>query len=177
MLNDKKRWREDTSQPVTVDKKIIVGGGYISAGFYDAQKIETLLNIFDNSTNYSDYENLIAIVHDAKADKKQKKIDTKFFSVDLFKGDRLHLTFKNLHFLKKRLPLDYGVKAYGELSEQERRLVDEYEGKNSYEELHNNYTTYNVNPFETYWNNFVNSNKYLVEIFNNNAAVNDSHCL
>ena len=180
VLKDDLRWKhwhkENDQTPLMVEKKIILNSDD------KVREVEKVIQFFDDGQTEKEYAPIMDIIHQAKNENNLKKVDTRYFKVDIFKGNRYHLTFKNLSLLRKfnlyvnkitdRLPASYGVLYYCRLTAGERCLVNKIEGKKtwedckrSYEELRNNYDNYNVNPFETYWNNFVNSNKYLAEIF------------
>lgn len=82
----------------------------------------------------------------AKAMGNTRGVDTKFFKVDLFKKGTCHLTFKDENLLKKFnlycgrksnwLPDDYGKKPYRHLNDEERAIVDSFEGRESYEDTY-----------------------------------------
>lgn len=186
------QWRKDIEKEkekgndivaVRVEKKIICSGDSPS-------RIENVIRLFDNKPAEKEYAPIMEIIYSAKKENNLRKVDTKYFKVDIFKDNRYHLTFKNLSLLRMfnvyvnkkvgRLPEYYGIKNYIHLTSWECCLVNVIENKarwedcrDSYEELRKNYNTYNVNPFETFWNNFINSNKCIAEVF----AVNDSYCL
>ncbi len=77
-----------------------------------------------------------------------RNIDTKFFTVTLYKKGTAHLVFKDMDLLKKFnlyygkrlnwLPDGYGRKRYEDLTEKEKAVADSFEGKDSYEDTFNN---------------------------------------
>ena len=79
-------------------------------------------------------------------------IDTKYFTVNLYKKGTAHLTFKDLDLLKKFnlycgkklnwLPDDYGRKNYSDLTEEEKAIADSFEGKESYQDTFKNQQFY-----------------------------------
>lgn len=81
-----------------------------------------------------------------------RDIDTKYFTVTLYKKGTCHLTFKDLNLLKKFnlycgkrfnwLPDGYGTKPYEDLSEAEKAIADSFEGRESYEETFKNQEFY-----------------------------------
>lgn len=81
-----------------------------------------------------------------------RNIDTKYFTVTLYKKGTAHLTFKDLDLLKKFnlycgkkfnwLPDNYGRKRYKDLSADEKAVADSFEGKESYEETFKNQEFY-----------------------------------
>lgn len=77
-----------------------------------------------------------------------KKLEFDYFSINVYKKGTVHLTFTNDELLKKLniygcqkkgwLPPSYGQKHYSDMSKEEQRVVDEFEGKESYEKLMTN---------------------------------------
>ena len=75
-------------------------------------------------------------------------IDTKYFTVTLYKKGTAHLTFKDLDLLKKFnlycgkklnwLPDNYGEKPYEDLTAEEKAVADSFEGKESYQDTFKN---------------------------------------
>ena len=67
-----------------------------------------------------------------------RDIDTKYFKVSVFKKGTMHIAFKdedllrrfNIHVGKKRnfLPMDYSNKPYEDLSRDEKRMVQDFDG-------------------------------------------------
>lgn len=112
--------------------------------------IEKVMNYLDcgRTEDFEMYQKLEA----AQSVGINRGIDTKFFSVDLFKKGTCHLTFKDLNLLKKFnlycgrkknwLPDDYGRKHYSDLNEEEKGIVDSFEGKASYEDTFTNQDYY-----------------------------------
>lgn len=85
-----------------------------------------------------------------------KGLNFKHFEVDVFKKGTVHIKFKDEDLLKKFnlygcmrkgwLPHSYGKKSYTEMSTEERTVIDEYEGKDSYEIVYNNPAQYIIEP-------------------------------
>lgn len=81
-----------------------------------------------------------------------RNIDTKFFIISMYKKGTCHLIFKDMELLKKFnlyagkklnfLPGDYGKKSYTDLSDRERKIVDDFEGKDSYSDTYANQDFY-----------------------------------
>ena len=73
-----------------------------------------------------------------------KNVDTKYFTIDFFKKGTAHLKFKDMELLKKFniyagrrkqwLPPSYGSKHYEAMNEEEKAVIDSFEGKDSYED-------------------------------------------
>ena len=81
-------------------------------------------------------------LHIAQEHKQNRNIDTKFFTVTLYKKGTCHLVFKDEALLKKFnlyvgrknrwLPDGYGSKPYEAMDTEEQAIVDSFEGKDSY---------------------------------------------
>lgn len=84
----------------------------------------------------------------AEANTQTKNIDLKYFTVTFYKKGTCHIVFKDEELLKKFniygsqrkgwLPPAYGKKHYSEMSPEEQTVVDEFDGKKTYEEVMSN---------------------------------------
>lgn len=102
--------------------------------------IEKALNYL--SGNYSAGINSLNSLQWAKKTGQTKNIHLKYFNVTFYKKGTMHIEFTNEELLKKLnifgsqqkkwLPPAYGKKAYEEMDAEERSVVDEFEGKDSY---------------------------------------------
>lgn len=112
--------------------------------------IEKVMNYLDNGrTEDSDMANKIDVAQKCGI---TRGIDTKFFTVDVYKKGTCHLTFKDSELLKKFniycgkklnwLPDDYGRKPYDSLDDDEREVADSFEGRDSYNETYLNQSFY-----------------------------------
>lgn len=112
--------------------------------------IEKVMNYLDcGRTEDSDMADKLNV---AQARGKNREIDTKFFTVDVFKKGTCHLKFKDMELLKKFnlycgkrlnwLPDDYGRKPYESLDDEERAVADSFEGRDSYNETYHNQQFY-----------------------------------
>lgn len=87
---------------------------------------------------------------------QNRKCKFKYFDVDFFKKGTAHITFKDDELLKKFniygcmkkgwLPPSYGKKSYDEMAEEEKSVVDEFEGANEYSKVFANTENYIVFP-------------------------------
>jgi hypothetical protein len=83
-----------------------------------------------------------------------KKIDTKYFLLTFYKKGTCHIEFKNEELLHKFnlfgsqrlgwLPPSYGKTKYNDMSKEEKTIIDEFEGKESYNKVMNNKNYYIV---------------------------------
>lgn len=95
------------------------------------------------STNADHY--LDVILQKAEKEQQTKNINFKFFTVTFYKKGTCHITFKDEELLKKFniygsqkkgwLPPCYGKKSYEDMTEEEKGVIDEFEGKESYQEV------------------------------------------
>lgn len=145
-----------TNNAFRVGKKVIVPvwGGYGKGPFADEysgkwklhygvadkfRDIDVVMNYFDGLSSYTS----IAAAMEKALDRQQSsKIDSTYFTITCYKKGTVHLTFKDENILrrfnvvackgKNWLPHEYGKKAYGAFSEEEKAVVESFEGKESY---------------------------------------------
>ncbi|EQB4340875.1 DUF4942 domain-containing protein [Clostridium botulinum] len=109
--------------------------------FYD--KLKDIEHVFDYlDGGKTENTNLKEILDEAEKERQTKNIKTKYFSINTYKKGTTHLTFLNEELLKKFnifgslkknfLPPSYGKKEYNNMFEEEKRVIDEFEGKESY---------------------------------------------
>ena len=107
--------------------------------------IELAMNYLDNGhTDFPADEDMCFRLSVAQDIGKTKNISTKFFDVTLYKKGTAHLVFKDLELLKKFniyagrkknwLPPSYGHKHYEEMDDEEKAVINSFEGKDSYED-------------------------------------------
>jgi phospholipid N-methyltransferase len=102
--------------------------------------IDKVMNYFDAST---DYVSIATAVKEAFKENIIKNIESTYFKISVFKKRTIHLTFKDENIrrrfnitackYKKWLPEDYGKKSYTELNVEEQSIVEEFEGRDSYD--------------------------------------------
>lgn len=81
-----------------------------------------------------------------------KKMQFRYFDVDVFKKGTMRIKFRDLGLLKRFniygcqhkgwLPPSYGKKSYKDMNAEEKQVVDEYEGQQEYEKVYNNRENY-----------------------------------
>ena len=145
-----------TNDAFKVNKKLILPcyGSYSFVDQYDKNKrwklsyhdplkdlrdVDTVMNYFDAMT---DYHSINVAVHDALDRQKAKKIYSTYFTIDVFKKGTIHLTFNSDNIWrrfnvsacmgKNWLPHDYGKKAYQDMTQEEKEVVNAFEGPASY---------------------------------------------
>lgn len=115
--------------------------------------IEKVFNYLD--TGKTEELTLREILEKAKENHQTKGIMTKFFKVDFYIKGSCHLTFLDQELLKKFniygamnkgwLPPSYAKKSYDSMTEEEKEVVDSFEGKKEYEKVYINKDYYLYN--------------------------------
>lgn len=87
-----------------------------------------------------------------------KKIELKYFYVTFYKKGTTHIEFKDLELLKKFnifgsqkkgwLPPSYGKVKYNDMTQEEKEVINEFEGETSYNKVMNNQEYYIMNTQE-----------------------------
>lgn len=128
-----------------------------------AWKIKDKLSDIEKVMNYLDDGNTPEIdlkeaLKFAEHYGETKKIDCKFFMISLFKKGTCHITFKNMDLLhkfnlygstkKNWLPPSYGKTKYNDMTSEEKQVIDEFEGKESYNKVMMNQSYYLVKTEE-----------------------------
>lgn len=100
-----------------------------------------------NENIYSD-RNLSSLLSDYEKTQQTKKLCFKYFDVDVFKKGTAHIKFRDEEVLKRFnlygcqhkgwLPPSYGKKSYNDMTESEKRVIDEYESEAEYTKVFNN---------------------------------------
>lgn len=93
--------------------------------------------------------NLLYILRKAEEEQQSKKIECHYFTLTFYKKGTCHIVFKDLELLKKFnifgsqkkgwLPPCYGKKKYSDMTIKEKKVIDEFEGAETYQ---------NVEPFK-----------------------------
>lgn len=105
--------------------------------------IEKSLNYLDNCE--TEEVNLLNVLEAAKNRCVSRKISCKYFMVTFFKKGTCHIEFTNDRLLdklnifgsqrKKWLPPNYGKKHYADMSDEEKTVIDEFQGEAAYEKV------------------------------------------
>lgn len=140
-----------TNKSYIVNKKVIIPlsgydnfwGKYAITDYRVVEKlidIEKVFNYLDNGL--TEEMNLREALEQAKEEVKTKKIQLKYFKVTFYKKGTCHIEFSNLDLLKKFniygsqhkgwLPPVYGKSTYGDMTEEEKAVIDEFEGEKEY---------------------------------------------
>lgn len=85
-----------------------------------------------------------------------KKLRLKYFDVDVYKKGTIHIKFRNEKLLKRFnlygclhkgwLPPSYGKKSYSNMTDEEKSVIDEYEGEEEYTKVYQNPDKYILTP-------------------------------
>ena len=115
--------------------------GYTSSPIQKLMDIEKALNYLDGGL--TECRDMTMWLNHAKETGQTKKIKLKYFYVTFYKKGTCHIEFTNEDLLKKLnifgsqqkkwLPPAYGKRTYGEMDPEERAVIDEFEGKDSYD--------------------------------------------
>ncbi|WP_302429750.1 DUF4942 domain-containing protein [Fusobacterium varium] len=153
-----------TNKSYYVNKKVIIPMNCTS--YYDREfrfdysvksKITDIHKIFmylDNSEekNISSIEEIGNILSIAERNQTNRNIDFTYFTISLFKKGTCHIKFKSEDLLlkfniygsqkKNWLPPGYGKKKYKEMTEEEKTVINDFQGEESYEKVCNNTDEY-----------------------------------
>jgi hypothetical protein len=112
--------------------------------------IERTFSYLDNGTT-NDID-LKEVLKHAEETGKTKKIETRYFFLTFYKKGTCHLEFKSMDLLHKFnltaakskmwLPPSYGKQKYTDMSNEEKEVIDQFEGKESYNKVYNNQSFY-----------------------------------
>ena len=142
-----------TNRSWYINKKVILPcnayspySGKFSPDYHVKQRItdiEKALNYLDGGL--TDGEDVSNRLKDAEKQNCTKNIDTKFLTLTFYKKGTCHIVFKDLELLKKLnifgsqqkgwLPPSYGKKDYESMNAEEKAVIDNFEGKESYKKV------------------------------------------
>lgn len=147
-----------TNKAWIINKKVILpwmnawgrfNGLYDPASYEIIEKLADIEKALDYLSGRSGNERCIhETLREAKKVGQTKKIPLKYFTVTFFKKGTCHIEFTDLELLKKLnifgsqqkgwLPPAYGKKSYFDMDEEEKKVIDEFEGVESYVETMTN---------------------------------------
>lgn len=116
----------------------------------DLEKCLAFLQISDSEYIYDiDLNNQLKFYQEKQV---TKKMQFKYFDVDVYKKGTMHIKFRDMELLKRFniygcqhkgwLPPSYGKKSYSEMNAEEKQVIDEYEGQQEYEKIYANRENY-----------------------------------
>lgn len=123
---------------------------YSYKGVLDVYECHELLSDLEKTLNYLDGNRtapcgLLAALDAANSRGQTKDIDCKYFSVTFYKKGTCHIVFHkaayrlidalNIYAARnfKWLPPSYGTKHYREMDDEEKKVIDEFQGEQAYE--------------------------------------------
>lgn len=120
--------------------------GYGSNAVKKLSDIEKCFNYLDGGlTEAIDIEESLKFAEEYQ---ETKEIQLKYFTVTFYKKGTAHIVFNNEELLKKFnifgaqhkkwLPPSYGKKKYSDMSQEEKSVVNEFEGEKEYQKVMNN---------------------------------------
>lgn len=124
-------------------------GLYDPASYEIIEKLADIEKALDYLSGSSGNERSIReTLHEAEKIGQTKKIPLKYFTVTFYKKGTCHIEFTDLELLKKLnifgsqqkgwLPPAYGKKSYFDMDEEKKKVIDEFEGVESYVETMTN---------------------------------------
>lgn len=149
-----------TNKAHIINKKVIIPlsaygifGDRLDYGYKFYEKMKDIERVFDYLDGGKTEEtNLKEILDKAEKEGQTKNIKTKYFSINTYKKGTTHLTFLDKELLKKFnifgslkknfLPPSYGKYKYEDMSDNEKQVIDEFEGKESYNKIIRNLDYY-----------------------------------
>ena len=145
-----------TNKAHIVNKKVILPcNGAFSDWKWDKQPLNVyncveLLSDIQKALNYLDggkteEVNLNAVITKARDECNYRKIQTKYFYVTFYKRGTMHLIWRDMDLLKRfniyasrhlgYLPPTYGNKHYNDMTEEEKQVIDSFQGADDYEKI------------------------------------------
>lgn len=131
------------------DKKF----AYSNSVYEKLADIEKVLNYLNNKEIES--IDLEKVLQENLRAQQNKNIECKYFTLTFYKKGTCHLVFKDDDLLLKFnifgsqkkgwLPRWYGKKSYKEMDPEEKKVIDEFQGKKEYEKVFNNQNLYITN--------------------------------
>lgn len=157
-----------TNKCGVINKKVIIpldgfhnswdrrSGRVLDLGYKPKRKLADIEKVFGYlDTGVTDcWETVDNVMEKAQSTGQSQNIEFKYFTVTFYKKGTAHIVFKDMELLKRfnifagqregGLPPSYGKKAYSNMTEREKAIIDEFQGAEDYNEV------------------FLNTDKYLV---------------
>lgn len=154
-------WKTNKAWKVN-DKKVIIpcygafsawSGKFCSYTAYELlSDIEKTLNYLDCGRTEDSHLSLKQIISTYSDAQSARNIDTKFFTVTFYKKGTCHITWKDAKLIEKLniigskkkgwLPPGYGTKAYKDMSEEEKVVIDDFQGEKEYNKIMREHSFY-----------------------------------
>lgn len=146
------------------DKKVIIPlNGYNSwnGGFYPTyytvvEKLQDIEKVFNylNGNRTIKHTNLRESLKQAEEEGQTKDIDTTYATLNFYKKGTCHIYWKNEDLVQKMniiaaknrnwLPPAYGTKEYKDMTKEEKSVIDDFQGEESYNEVMKNIDYYTL---------------------------------
>lgn len=161
-------WR--TNKAYIINKKVILPINAFDYSYFTNKKefsyrgnvigkisdLEKTLSYLNGGT-CDNYYNVQQRIEKVKETGEYKNIKFKFFDITFYKKGTMHIEFTNLELLKKLnifgsqkkgwLPQNYGKKSYTDMTNEEKEVINSFEGEKSYNDTLQNSKYYlNVKP-------------------------------
>ena len=117
---------------------------------------KTLNFLANGICELQDDDSLLFLLQSNFKRENAKNIETEHFILTFYKKGTCHLKFKNQDLLDKFnmfasqrkgwLPPSYGKKAYEDMTEDEQKTINEFQGKERYKEILRNKSAFIVEP-------------------------------
>lgn len=146
-----------TNKAWKINKKVIIPcyGCFDKYSFrtgfdsYEAYKllgdIERVLNYIDNGRTEEPMLSLSDILESQNRKDAVRNLDTKYFRVTFYKKGTCHIVWKDPQIIEKLnifgsqkkgwLPPGYGTKAYKDMTDEEKSVIDDFQGQEAYEKV------------------------------------------
>lgn len=156
-----------TNQAYKINKKVIVPmngfssyswGEHYFRSYHVSERIADLVKAFNYLAGELDGANdLVAHALDgAERSKQFRNVDFYYFTATFFKKGTCHIVFKDQRLLDKLniygsqrkgwLPPSYGKRNYTEMTEEERQVIDAFQGEEAYNQIVANSDYYLAEP-------------------------------
>ena len=119
-----------------------------SGGFDPMYGVEGRIRDIEKALNYLDggrtesTDDIRDILQEAVKNNQTKKVEFKYFLIDFYKKGTGHIIWKDKELIKKlnifgskregSLPPSYGKKQYSDMNEEEKKVIDSFEGEKEY---------------------------------------------
>lgn len=151
-----------TNKAYIINKKVIIPldaydwyDKHYNPDYKVKDKLSDIIQVLDYLDNNVTKDDVRKILDTSKEVGKTKKIHFKNIDVTFYKKGTCHIEFTNLELLKRFnifgsqkkgwLPPTYCKKKYSDMTVEEQEVINEFEGRDSYEKVFNNQEKYLIN--------------------------------
>lgn len=156
-----------TNKSFKINKKVIIPlsgfnefwGKYEPTNYKILDKLKDIEKVFNYLDNGETEEiDITDSLKMAEHYQETKKIDVKYFNITFYKKGTCHIEFKNIDLLHKFnlfgsqrkgwLPPSYGKTNYDNMPNEEKEVINQFEGEESYNKVMSNQTYYIMDTSE-----------------------------